>query len=79
MAHMAKDTKRRPRDVASRAWNIVQEAIGEEEKYDPEGEHSEVRRKAGRKGGKARASKLTAEQRREIAKKAAEARWGKSD
>jgi hypothetical protein len=30
----------------------------------------------GRKGGPARAAKLTAEQRREIAKKAAAARWG---
>ncbi len=29
-------------------------------------------------GGKARAEKLTAEQRKEIAKKAAEARWGVS-
>ena len=32
----------------------------------------------GAKGGKARAKKLTAEQRREIAKKAAAARWMKS-
>ena len=34
-------------------------------------------RLGGKKGGKARAEKLTAEQRREIAKKAAEARWRK--
>ncbi len=33
-------------------------------------------RAGGLKGGKARAAKLTAEQRREIAKKAAAARWG---
>jgi hypothetical protein len=32
-------------------------------------------RLGGAKGGKARAAKLTAEQRKEIAKKAAEARW----
>ena len=31
----------------------------------------------GRKGGKARAEKLTPERRKEIAKKAAEARWAK--
>jgi hypothetical protein len=31
----------------------------------------------GAKGGKARAAKLTAQQRREIAKKAAQARWAK--
>lgn len=34
-------------------------------------------RLGGKKGGKARAEKLTAEQRREIAKKAAAARWKK--
>ncbi|MGB7922451.1 MAG: hypothetical protein WCF57_04340 [Pyrinomonadaceae bacterium] len=33
-------------------------------------------RQGGLKGGKARAKKLTAEKRKEIAKKAAEARWG---
>lgn len=31
------------------------------------------------KGGKARAEKLTPERRREIARKAARARWGKGD
>jgi len=35
-------------------------------------------RLGGKKGGKARAEKLTAEQRREIAKKAAMARWKKN-
>jgi hypothetical protein len=34
-------------------------------------------RRGGLKGGKARASKLTPEQRAEIARKAAAARWGK--
>lgn len=33
-------------------------------------------RLGGKKGGPARAKKLTAEQRREIARKAAEKRWG---
>ena len=37
----------------------------------------ELGRRGGLKGGKARASKLTPEQRREIAKKAAAKRWGK--
>jgi len=35
-------------------------------------------RLGGLKGGKARASKLSPERRKEIAKKAAKARWGKS-
>jgi hypothetical protein len=34
--------------------------------------------KLGRKGGKATANKLTAEQRRESARKAARARWAKA-
>ncbi len=34
-------------------------------------------RLGGKKGGKARAAKLSPERRREIAKKAAKARWGK--
>jgi len=38
---------------------------------------SKVMASLGRKGGPARAESLTAEQRKEIAKKAAEARWGK--
>jgi hypothetical protein len=35
-------------------------------------------RRGGLKGGKARAAKLTAEQRAEIARKASRARWGKT-
>jgi hypothetical protein len=37
----------------------------------------ELGRLGGRKGGKARAEKLSPERRRETAKKAAEARWAK--
>jgi hypothetical protein len=37
----------------------------------------ELGRLGGRKGGKARAEKLSPERRREIARKAAEARWAK--
>src|SRR5688572_3206522 len=39
---------------------------------------AELGRRGGLKGGKARAKALTAEQRVEIARKAAAARWGKS-
>ena len=37
----------------------------------------ELGRRGGLKGGKARAAKLTPEERSEIAKKAAQARWAK--
>jgi hypothetical protein len=39
----------------------------------------EVRSKGGKAGGPARAAKLSARRRREIARKAAEARWGKKE
>ena len=39
-------------------------------------QHAELFQAWGADGGKARARKLTAEQRREIARKAARARWG---
>lgn len=41
------------------------------------GEMAKLGKKGGLIGGRARAKKLTPKRRREIAKKAAEARWGK--
>jgi hypothetical protein len=38
---------------------------------------SEIGRKGGKKGGPARAAKLTAEQRQEVSRKALKVRWGK--
>lgn len=69
---MAKKPKRkRPSDVIGNAVRVMQIATGEvdEEPKDPEA----IAR--GAKGGNARASRLSASKRREIAKKAAEARW----
>lgn len=69
--------KKRPRDTNKLAKSIVDQATSEE----PEPEESPkatAGRKGGQKGGKARADKLTKEQRSEIARKAAAARWGKS-
>lgn len=40
---------------------------------------SSIGRKGGLKGGKSRADKLSQERRKEIAKKAASARWGSKD
>jgi hypothetical protein len=72
----------KPRDLNKLAANIVSEATGDEARRDPnEGKDPNavaLGRKGGQKGGKARAEKLTAEERREIAKKAATARWGSS-
>ena len=41
-------------------------------------EASKIARLLGSRGGKARAKKLTAEERQEIARKAAQARWAKA-
>ena len=73
---------RRPHDVNELAAQIVGEATGEVEPVeqpDPdEGKDPaavELGRRGGLKGGKARAAKMTPEERSEAARKAAEARW----
>jgi hypothetical protein len=75
------DRPKRPRDLNQLAKRIVDEATGQAE---PEPEDTrdpaavELGRRGGLKGGKARAAKLTPEQRSEIARKAATKRWGRA-
>lgn len=77
---MPKRSSKRPRDVNELAKLIVDIASGEvEDKPEDEGKNPAavaLGRLGGKKGGKARAEKLTAEERRAIARKAAAARWG---
>lgn len=77
---MAKNP-RRPRDTNQLAKLIADIATGEvtETKTDDGKDPAAVAlgRKGGLKGGAARAKKLTAEKRSEIAKRAAQARWKK--
>lgn len=72
---------KRPRDVNELAKAVVDEATGQAEPVDPdEGKDPaavSLGRRGGLKGGKARAKKLSAEQRSEIARKAAAVRWGR--
>lgn len=72
---------KRPADVNKRAKLIVEIATGEVNENDPyQGKNPnavELGRLGGKKGGKARANKLTPEQRKEIARKAAQKRWSK--
>jgi len=71
---------KRPRDPVQLAKQVFDIAIGEAEDTVSEiKKHPEsVRGRAGgRKGGKARAKKLSAVERAEIARLAAEARWKK--
>jgi hypothetical protein len=71
--------RKRPRDVNELARQVVDEATGAKRKYDPdEGKDPAavaLGRKGGLKGGKARAAKMTPEERSEAARKAALSRW----
>ncbi len=63
--------EKRPGDVIANAVHVAKIATGEIEK-----EYVDQAKRAGaRKGGNARTNSLTPEQRHEIAKKAAAARW----
>ena len=74
-----------PTDLNKRAKSIVDIATGEiEDKtlLNDEGKNAAavaLGRLGGKKGGKARAESLTAKRRKEIAKKAAAARWGRKE
>ena len=67
---------KKPRDANERAKLIVDIATGEADYY-PIRPKNEGQQKGGQKGGTARAKKLPAKRRSEIAKKAAQKRWGK--
>jgi hypothetical protein len=70
---------KRPRDPAQLAKQVFDIAIGEAEDTVSEAKrHPSPKRKGGLKGGKARAKKLSAAERADIARLAAEARWKKS-
>lgn len=72
---MAKNPKR-PRDPNQLAKLITSIAVGDKDNVRPSSTNAD-RRKGGLKGGKTRAKALTAKQRKEIAEKAAKARWSK--
>ena len=83
MVKPTKKAKLRP-DVSEVAHRVMLEATGQAPKTPPPGERSEdeknseaVKRgsKGGRRGGHARASKLSPEERTKIAKQAASSRW----
>jgi hypothetical protein len=74
-------SRKRPRDPNQLGKLIVDLATGDAPESDPdEGKNPaavELGRKGGLKGGKARAARMTPEQRSEAAKRAASARWQK--
>jgi hypothetical protein len=72
-------SRKRPRDLNALAASIVGDATGDAPQPEPnDGKDPaavSLGRRGGLKGGKARAAKLSPEQRSEMAKKAAAARW----
>ncbi len=67
--------QKRPADVIGNAVKVMQIATGEaEEEYDEDGKNKAAV-ELGRKGGAARAAKLSKKRRTEIARNAAAARW----
>jgi hypothetical protein len=76
-------SRKRPRDPNQLGKLIVDLATGEAEEPDPDAGKDaaavELGRKGGLKGGKARAAKMTAEERSDAAQKAARARWDRAD
>lgn len=86
MAERSSRRKKRDHDFSVNAFRVVQEATTDAEDTPDTGEKPldatrknpnavALGRLGGKKGGKARAAKLTPEQRSEIARKAAQARW----
>lgn len=70
---------RRPRDVNALARQLVDEATGEVPPGEPDAGKDPAAvalgRKGGLKGGKARAAKMTPEERSDAARRAAQSRW----
>lgn len=78
---MEKRKKQGPKDPNELAFSIVQMATGEADLAENESKKNPAAvalgRLGGLKGGRARADKLTKEERSAIAKKAAQVRWAK--
>ncbi len=78
---MPERSRKRPVDLNALAASIVSDAT-DEDKPEPEDTRDPAAvalgRKGGLKGGRARADKLTPEQRSQMARKASQARWGRT-
>lgn len=82
---MRRSSKPLPKDPNKRAYEIVRLSTEEPDEKQQEEKSaiskylSEIGRRGGLKGGKARAEKLSSKKRKMIAQKAAKARWNKDD
>jgi hypothetical protein len=69
--------EKRPADVIGNAVKVMRIATGEETDELPDDGKDPAAKALGKKGGAARAAKLTIGERKEISRKAANARWAK--
>lgn len=67
--------QKRPADVIGNAVKVMKIATGEESDDTPDDGKNPAAKAMGKRGGEARAKKLTANQRSEIARNAAKKRW----
>jgi hypothetical protein len=82
MRNRSRKHKQGPEDFNEIAFRVVQQATGQAEPEPPDEKNPAavaLGRLGGLKGGKARAAKLTPEQRSEAARKAVRARWDRRD
>ena len=69
--------QKRPADVIGAAIKVARIATGEIEDVPPDDVKNKAAQELGRKGGKARAERMSPERRQEIARLAAIKRWEK--
>ena len=69
--------QKRPADVIANAIMVAKIATGEEQEEFTDDGKDKAAVSLGRRGGKARAERTTADRRADIARKAAAARWAK--
>ncbi len=68
--------EKRPADVIGNAVKVMRIAVGEEAEDAPADDgKNKAAQELGKLGGAARAKSMTAKRRKEVAKKAAKARW----
>ena len=68
----------RPADVIGNAVHVMRVLTGEADDDAPDDGKDKAAQSMGRKGGAARAASMTPERRAEIARAAADTRWGKN-
>jgi hypothetical protein len=71
--------EKRHADVIGNAVQVMRIATGEKEGASPDDGKNKAAQELGRKGGAARAAKMSPERREEIAKAAAKKRWNARD